>query len=196
MKALRIFAVLALLGPLGPAQAADFSDPTWPCVQRKVERMSMGLMWPIMPDENAVPDAAAQADITKLAELLALRRIEVAELEDEVAGFATTYKGDPQILTRVFAEVFDTLSQRRSRIIKGIADFSLSQIELSEKIDSDRGEMDRLLAAGAQIPVERTEPALDLDLLLGGLKPVLRSLNPADAHSLLAQNTHDTLTQP
>ena len=38
----------------------------------------------------------------------------------------------------------------------------------------------RLLAAGAQIPVERTEPALDLDLLLGGLKPVLRSLNAAD----------------
>ncbi len=147
MKALRIIAVLALVGPLGPAQAADFSDPTWPCVQRKVERMSMGLMWPIMPDENAVPDAAAQADIAKLAELLALRRIEVAELEDEVAGFATTYKGDPQILTRVFAEVFDTLSQRRSRIIKGIADFSLSQIDLSEKIDSDRGEMDRLLAA-------------------------------------------------
>ena len=82
----------------------------------------MGLMWPIMPDENAVHDAAAQADITKLAELLALRRIEVAELEDEVAGFATTYKGDPQILTRVFAEVFDTLSQRRSRIINYRAD--------------------------------------------------------------------------
>ncbi|GAB3223704.1 MCE family protein [Mycolicibacterium hippocampi] len=38
----------------------------------------------------------------------------------------------------------------------------------------------RLLAAGAQIPVERTEPALDLDLLLGGLKPVLRSLNATD----------------
>ncbi|GGF75888.1 hypothetical protein [Mameliella alba] len=147
MKALRIFAVLAVFGPLGTAQAADFSDPTWPCVQRKVERMSMGLMWPIMPDENAAPDAAAQADITELAELLALRRIEVAELEDEVAGFAATYKGDPQILTRVFAEVFDTLAQRRSRIISGIGEFSLSQIELSEKIDSDRGEMDRLLAA-------------------------------------------------
>uniref|UniRef100_UPI003C7A4F53 hypothetical protein n=1 Tax=Mameliella sp. TaxID=1924940 RepID=UPI003C7A4F53 len=147
MKALRIFAVLAVFGPLGPAQAADFSDPTWPCIQRKVDRMSMGLMWPIMPDENVTPDAAAQADITELAELLALRRIEVADLEDEVAGFAATYEGDPQILTRVFAEVFDTLAQRRSRIIEGIAEFSLSQIDLSEKIDSDRGEMDRLLAA-------------------------------------------------
>ncbi|CAA0136642.1 Uncharacterised protein [Mycolicibacterium vanbaalenii] len=38
----------------------------------------------------------------------------------------------------------------------------------------------RLLAAGAQIPIERTKPALDLDLLLGGLKPVLRSLNATD----------------
>ncbi len=38
----------------------------------------------------------------------------------------------------------------------------------------------RALGAGAQIPLERTEPALDLDLLLGGLKPVLRSLNASD----------------
>ena len=32
----------------------------------------------------------------------------------------------------------------------------------------------RILPAGAQIPVDRTAPALDLDLLLGGLKPVIQ----------------------
>lgn len=41
-----------------------------------------------------------------------------------------------------------------------------------------------VLLAGAQIPVERTAPALDLDLLLGGLKPVIRGLNPADVNQL------------
>jgi len=40
------------------------------------------------------------------------------------------------------------------------------------------------LPAGAQIPRERTEPALDLDLLLGGLKPVIRGLNPQDVNTL------------
>ncbi|EHI10498.1 MCE family protein [Mycolicibacterium thermoresistibile] len=43
-----------------------------------------------------------------------------------------------------------------------------------------------VLPAGAEIPRERTMPALDLDLLLGGLKPVLRSLNPEDVNSFSA----------
>jgi len=41
-----------------------------------------------------------------------------------------------------------------------------------------------ILPAGARIPAERTEPALDLDLLLGGLKPVIRGLNPDDVNAL------------
>lgn len=42
----------------------------------------------------------------------------------------------------------------------------------------------KVLAAGAQIPPERTAPALDLDLLLGGLKPVIRGLNAQDVNAL------------
>jgi phospholipid/cholesterol/gamma-HCH transport system substrate-binding protein len=42
----------------------------------------------------------------------------------------------------------------------------------------------RVMPAGAQIPPERTEPALDLDLLLGGLKPVIQGLNPQDVNAL------------
>ncbi|AKK25490.1 mammalian cell entry protein [Mycobacterium sp. EPa45] len=44
----------------------------------------------------------------------------------------------------------------------------------------------RLLPAGSQIPKQRTVPALDLDLLLGGLKPVIRGLNPQDVNALTA----------
>jgi phospholipid/cholesterol/gamma-HCH transport system substrate-binding protein len=44
----------------------------------------------------------------------------------------------------------------------------------------------RTLPAGAQIPVDRTAPALDLDLLLGGLKPVIAGLNPQDVNALSA----------
>jgi len=42
----------------------------------------------------------------------------------------------------------------------------------------------RIQPPGSQIPVERTAPALDLDLLLGGLKPVTRGLNPQDVNAL------------
>jgi phospholipid/cholesterol/gamma-HCH transport system substrate-binding protein len=44
----------------------------------------------------------------------------------------------------------------------------------------------RVMAEGAQIPEDRTAPALDLDLLLGGLKPVIQGLNPEDINALSA----------
>ena len=44
----------------------------------------------------------------------------------------------------------------------------------------------KVLPGGAQIPVDRTAPALDLDLLLGGLKPVITGLNPHDVNALTA----------
>ena len=44
----------------------------------------------------------------------------------------------------------------------------------------------KVLPAGGEIPIERTAPALDLDLLLGGLKPVTQGLNPQDVNALSA----------
>lgn len=44
----------------------------------------------------------------------------------------------------------------------------------------------RLLGKGGQIPVDRTTPALDLDLLLSGLKPVIQGLNPQEVNTLTA----------
>lgn len=40
------------------------------------------------------------------------------------------------------------------------------------------------LPKGAQIPLDHTIPALDLDLLLGGLKPVIKGLNAQDVNAL------------
>ncbi|UXA06182.1 MCE family protein [Mycobacterium sp. SMC-2] len=44
----------------------------------------------------------------------------------------------------------------------------------------------RILPAHAQIPRDRTEPALDLDLLLSGLKPVIHGLNSQQVNALTA----------
>jgi phospholipid/cholesterol/gamma-HCH transport system substrate-binding protein len=42
----------------------------------------------------------------------------------------------------------------------------------------------KVLPGGSQIPADRTAPALDLDLLLGGLKPVIHGLNANDVNAL------------
>lgn len=48
----------------------------------------------------------------------------------------------------------------------------------------DTPDSTRLLPEGSQIPKDRTESALDLDLLLGGLRPVIQGLNPQDVNAL------------
>jgi phospholipid/cholesterol/gamma-HCH transport system substrate-binding protein len=43
------------------------------------------------------------------------------------------------------------------------------------------------LGAGATIPLGRTQPALDLDALIGGLRPVFRALNPDQINTISGQ---------
>lgn len=44
--------------------------------------------------------------------------------------------------------------------------------------------MDRVLPPGGFIPLSRTEPALDLDALIGGFKPVFRALDPDKVNTI------------
>lgn len=43
------------------------------------------------------------------------------------------------------------------------------------------------LAPGATIPLSRTEPALDLDALIGGFRPLFRALDPEQVNKLTGQ---------
>jgi phospholipid/cholesterol/gamma-HCH transport system substrate-binding protein len=47
-----------------------------------------------------------------------------------------------------------------------------------------RGDNDRKLPGGGTIPVEHTEPALDLDALIGGFRPVFQALDPDKVNSI------------
>jgi phospholipid/cholesterol/gamma-HCH transport system substrate-binding protein len=43
------------------------------------------------------------------------------------------------------------------------------------------------LQSGQTIPMERTQPAIDIDALIGGFKPLLRALDPDQANALTGQ---------
>jgi phospholipid/cholesterol/gamma-HCH transport system substrate-binding protein len=45
-------------------------------------------------------------------------------------------------------------------------------------LELERGASDQQLAPGALIPIERTRPALDLDALIGGFRPLFKTLDP------------------
>ncbi|MGE2735675.1 MCE family protein [Mycolicibacterium vaccae] len=53
-------------------------------------------------------------------------------------------------------------------------------------LDEGAGGM-RSLPAGATIPLARTSPALDLDALIGGFRPLFRALNPEQINQLTSQ---------
>jgi phospholipid/cholesterol/gamma-HCH transport system substrate-binding protein len=51
-------------------------------------------------------------------------------------------------------------------------------------LELERGQSDKRLPAGGTIPLERTEPALDLDALIGGFRPVFRALDPDKVNNI------------
>ncbi|WP_299561535.1 MlaD family protein [uncultured Mycolicibacterium sp.] len=51
-------------------------------------------------------------------------------------------------------------------------------------LELKRGDSDRPLPPGGTIPIDRTEPALDLDALIGGFRPVFRALDPEKVNTI------------
>lgn len=156
-----VFAVICLCGPGG---AADFSDPTWPCIQRKVERLSVGLMWP-HPIEEVALSEQTEAAVNELVGRFTLRRLELEEIAPALGDFTAEYGADPALLGTVFARTFDRLAATRTTIMKGIEEYSLSQIAMADKIGATRTEMDTMLAADSPDydKIDALEAQLDWD---------------------------------
>jgi phospholipid/cholesterol/gamma-HCH transport system substrate-binding protein len=51
-------------------------------------------------------------------------------------------------------------------------------------LELKRGDSNKRLPSGGTIPLERTQPALDLDALIGGFRPVFQSLDPQKVNNI------------
>lgn len=137
----------ALLSPEA-AGAADFSDPTWPCIQRKVPRLSIGQMWAgPLPEEGATVDA----DTGRLASAIAVRRTGLEEAERLIARHAASLDGDPERnarLAALFGAVFERIDRERSAVIGGIGRYAEKQTALAARIDAQQQQVAALDAKG------------------------------------------------
>ncbi len=152
---------LCLTQAPGIAGATDYSDPDWPCLQRKAENLSVSLMWP--EPITHMPLAPAAND---LVAILSLRRVTLEEAGAHVQAFVEKAAPvDGQLLGNIFLGVFENLSDSRQRVIAGIARYSRSQIALSSRIDGSRVEMAKL--AGETKPdfdrIDKLEEQIDWD---------------------------------
>jgi len=128
-----------------PAHAGDRRDVDWPCVQPKVPRMSVAAMW----DGPSIADVGnAWQDDPKIKDLvsrLAARRTPLDAAEKAISNFVAGSDAEKQDRARkLFAGLFDDLSQQRSEIISGIERVARKQKELADKIRSDVTELHEL----------------------------------------------------
>ena len=143
MRPLRPIALAMLVA--APVHAAQGSDPDWPCVQRRVDQMSLAVMWPHPIPEDAEPLPPKFLDV---AEAMALRRVsvdEVGQMVDELVVQHDDLGADEY--GRIFVEAFERIDRRRTDIIRGIEQYARGQAELSDEIDALREEMKALQAA-------------------------------------------------
>jgi hypothetical protein len=121
-----------------PADAADPRDPDWPCMQAKVPEMSVASMW----DGPSIADVGnSWEDDPKINDLvvrLAARRTALDAAEKAIADVITGSAAQKQDKAKkIFAGVFQTLSQQRSEVMSGIDRVARKEKELANKIRSD-----------------------------------------------------------
>jgi hypothetical protein len=151
--------ILALSFGAGSAAAATYDDPDWPCIQRKVDTLSIAQMWAGPPPEgNWRDDAAARA----LAARIAPRRTPVEEVEALVTEFAAGLDPAerPERLARVFAAVLHAIEAERGQIITGIGRYARKQADLSARV-ADKQEELVALKAEAVTDLDRVEELED-----------------------------------
>jgi hypothetical protein len=120
------------------ADAADPRDPDWPCMQAKVPEMSVASMW----DGPSIADVGnSWEDDPKINDLvvrIAARRTALDAAEKAIADVITGSAAEKQDKAKkIFAGVFQTLSQQRSEVMSGIDRVARKEKELANKIRSD-----------------------------------------------------------
>lgn len=132
---------------VSPSFAADFSDPTWPCIQKKVLTLSIGLMWPHPLTETTDFSAPVQAAASDLSARFALRRLSLKELQPALDAFVAQNKANQALLGYVFDLTFKRIAAQRRSVLTGIENLSLKQLALAKQIKSTRIETERLWQA-------------------------------------------------
>ena len=142
-RILRHFAVFsivcAIAAALPPSASADDPrDPDWPCAQPKVPQMSVASMW----DGPSIAEVGnSWQDDPKIQDLvarLAARRTPLNDAKKAIADFITGTAAERQDKAKkIFAGVFDTLSEQRSEVMIGIDRVARKEKELADKIRSD-----------------------------------------------------------
>lgn len=137
MTRFMLLATLAIATSVTTVHSANFDDPTWPCIQRKVSHLSIGQMWTgdiLEPEQVSAADDATSI----LAAAIAVRRTSLDEAEELIDGFVKAAgENRAERLALLFALVFERIDAERSQLVGGIGRYAGKQSGLADRIDAD-----------------------------------------------------------
>ncbi len=154
LAAMALAALVAASFIADPRPVAAATGGDWPCIQRKVARLSIGQMWsgPLVEGEWQ-----ADAAIRDLAPKLASRRLPVEEAAPLIDAFASTAGADKgQRLAMLFAATFEIIDRDRASVVAGIERYSKRQQALAARIGDEH-----LKIAELKRSSDGSNPALD-----------------------------------
>jgi hypothetical protein len=128
-----------------PAAPVTTSGDGWPCEQRLQPELSIGAVWS-GPDPTAAADSWRDDNaVQTLVSQIAPRRLPQSEAIADIHRFAAGYgKDKADVLTKVFAGLFETMNEERSQIIRGIRHFNDRQKKLADRIQNGTKALDGL----------------------------------------------------
>jgi hypothetical protein len=133
-----IMAVAMELSLQGAALAADPRFPDWPCNQIKVPEISLAAVWAGPPIDDVQDTWQQDPTITDLVARLAARRTPLEEAEKAISDFINGKAAERQQKAKlIFAGLFQSLNQERSRVMNGIERFSRLQKGSADQIRSE-----------------------------------------------------------
>ncbi|MDN5928637.1 MAG: hypothetical protein L0I29_16335 [Hyphomicrobiales bacterium] len=151
-----------------PASAAVQYDPSWPCQQRKVPKLSLGQFWngPDLP--KSAEDWEKDAGVSALVEEVAQRRVPLDEAEKKIGDFAASLAPDRrrERMTMVVQGLFDHMGRERSDVMSGIGHYAHNQADLAAYVRKESSDLDAFRAKPDADPdeVERRTDKLNFDI--------------------------------
>ena len=140
-----LLVILALIHSYG-AWAQAQVDPDWPCIQQYVPEISAATVWEGPPVNRPPGVWSKKPKFRDLVAELTARRTSPEQAERDITTFARTLPGGDKnaVLTYLFAEVLETVNDKRRVMIKRIREYARQQRVRVERIEVKLIEFDRL----------------------------------------------------
>lgn len=142
--------VLVCLGLTGlsivSVSAADKVNPDWPCIQKKIETLSVGQTWDGPPVETDKVPWNEDDKVRELITLLTSRRVPLAEAEAALKKFAESQPANErdQKLTVLFAGLFETSNAQRRTVVNGLEKYLKAQRDRAKIVEQKGLELDEI----------------------------------------------------